>query len=364
MKNNTVVKGILFVIIDSFFFSLMSLLVRESGDLPVFEKAFFRNLVASAASLITLARSEEKFHIKKGSMPDLWKRAIFGGTGMLLNFYAIDHIPLADANILNKMSPFFAIVASIFVLSEIPTVSEIITVIVAFFGAVLVVKPGMAASWNALAGLASGAGAGIAYTYVRKLGKHGERGPVIVAFFSIFTCAVCLIPMCIEFVPLSAKQLLYLLAAGGCAAIAQFAITAAYKLITRIRTPIILPISIKMVLPATVIERCLLYKLSSMPLLLFHRLISASSIPRTSSYPETEVLFISILLLTDIRRKMVTTPIILIAIQHLTLISVGIRILVCFTSAIPFTVLPIIILSVISICLSSSLLRKLLVMTL
>lgn len=229
MKNNTVVKGILFVIIDSFFFSLMSLLVRESGDLPVFEKAFFRNLVASAASLITLARSEEKFHIKKGSMPDLWKRAIFGGTGMLLNFYAIDHIPLADANILNKMSPFFAIVASIFVLSEIPTVSEIITVIVAFFGAVLVVKPGMAASWNALAGLASGAGAGIAYTYVRKLGKHGERGPVIVAFFSIFTCAVCLIPMCIEFVPLSAKQLLYLLAAGGCAAIAQFAITAAYK---------------------------------------------------------------------------------------------------------------------------------------
>ena len=148
---------------------------------------------------------------------------------MLLNFYAIDHIPLADANILNKMSPFFAIVVSIFVLSEIPTVSEIITVIVAFFGAVLVVKPGMAASWNALAGLASGAGAGIAYTYVRKLGKHGERGPVIVAFFSIFTCAVCLIPMCIEFVPLSSKQFLCLLAAGGCAAIAQFAITAAYK---------------------------------------------------------------------------------------------------------------------------------------
>lgn len=229
MKNNAVMKGIILVIIDSFFFSLMSLFVRMSGDLPVFQKAFFRNLVASAAALITLARSKEKFHIRKGSMPDLWKRAIFGGTGMLLNFYAIDHIPLADANILNKMSPFFAIIVSIFVLSEIPTASEIMTVIVAFLGAVLVVKPGMAASWNALAGLLGGAGAGIAYTYVRKLGKNGERGPVIVAFFSVFTCCVCLIPMCINFVPMSGKQLLYLLAAGGCAACAQFAVTAAYK---------------------------------------------------------------------------------------------------------------------------------------
>lgn len=229
MKNNPVVKGILLVIMDSFFFSLMSLFVRLSGDVPVFEKAFFRNLVASAAAIITLARSEEKFHIKKGSMPDLWKRAIFGGTGMLLNFYAIDHIALADANILNKMSPFFAIIVSIFVLKEIPTVMEVVTVIIAFLGAVLVVKPGMAASWYALAGLAGGAGAGIAYTYVRRLGKHGERGPVIVAFFSIFTCAMCLPMMLVHFVPLSAKQLLYLLAAGACAACAQFAVTAAYK---------------------------------------------------------------------------------------------------------------------------------------
>lgn len=229
MKNNPVVKGILLVIMDSFFFSLMSLFVRLSGDVPVFEKAFFRNLVASAAAIITLARSEEKFHIKKGSMPDLWKRAIFGGTGMLLNFYAIDHIALADANILNKMSPFFAIIVSIFVLKEIPTVMEVVTVIIAFLGAVLVVKPGMAASWYALAGLAGGAGAGIAYTYVRRLGKHGERGPVIVAFFSIFTCAMCLPMMLVHFVPLSAKQLLYLLAAGACAACAQFAVTAAYR---------------------------------------------------------------------------------------------------------------------------------------
>jgi drug/metabolite transporter (DMT)-like permease len=226
---NPVMKGIMLVIVDSFFFSLMSLFVRESGDLPVFEKAFFRNLVASAAALITLARSEEKFHIKKGSMPDLWKRAIFGGTGLLLNFYAIDHIPLADANILNKMSPFFAIVVSIFVLKEVPTFKEILAVIIAFCGAVLVVKPGMGASWYALAGLAGGAGAGIAYTYVRRLGQHGERGPVIVAFFSIFTCAACLPFMIMTFVPLTLRQFIYLMLAGCCAAIAQFAITAAYR---------------------------------------------------------------------------------------------------------------------------------------
>ena len=149
----------------------------------------------------------------------------------MLNFWAIDHIGLADANILNKMSPFFAILASIPILGEVPNAVEIVTVIVAFIGAAFVVKPTMgAASIPALAGLVSGFGAGVAYTYVRKLGNHGERGPVIVAFFSIFTCLMCLPFMIAEFKPLTLRQAFCLVGAGCVAAIAQFAVTLAYKI--------------------------------------------------------------------------------------------------------------------------------------
>lgn len=229
-KINPHVLGIALVVTDSFFFSLMTLFVRLSGDVPTMQKVFFRNIFAALIAVISLAGSREKFHIKKGSLPGLLARSIFGGLGMICNFWAIDHIGLADANMLNKMSPFFAILASIFVLKEIPNLVETITVVIAFAGVFFVVKPTTGvASLPALMGLLSGMGAGIAYTYVRKLGMHGERGPVIVAFFSLFTSALCLPYMIFDYHHMSLYQWACLLGAGVVAAAAQFAITAAYK---------------------------------------------------------------------------------------------------------------------------------------
>ena len=222
--------GISLVIADSFFFSLMTLFVRLSGDIPTMQKCFFRNAFAAVIAIIALVRTDEKFHIKKGSLPGLFARSITGGLGMILNFYAIDRIGLADANILNKMSPFFAIIASIFILKEIPKKADWIAVIIAFVGAVFIIKPSAnITSLYALAGLLGGLGAGIAYTVVRKLGQQGERGPVIVAFFSIFTCCLCLPFMLADFHPMSAMQWLFLIFAGLAAAGGQFTVTAAYK---------------------------------------------------------------------------------------------------------------------------------------
>ena len=36
-------------------------------------------------------------------------RSVFGTLGILCNFYAVDHLVLSDASMLNKMSPFFVI---------------------------------------------------------------------------------------------------------------------------------------------------------------------------------------------------------------------------------------------------------------
>jgi drug/metabolite transporter (DMT)-like permease len=227
---NPLLMGILLVIADSFFFSLMSLMVRLSGDLPTMEKAFFRNAIASVVAIITLARSDEKFHIQKGSLPDLFKRAIFGTIGLCCNFWAVDHIGLADANILNKMSPFFAILFSVWILGEVPNAIEVLTLVAAFIGAAFVVKPTMgAAMLPALVGLIGGCSAGVAYTFVRRLGKKGERGPVIVAFFSIFSCLFTLPFMIAGFEPMTARQLICLLLAGIFAAGGQFTVTAAYR---------------------------------------------------------------------------------------------------------------------------------------
>lgn len=222
-------QGILFIILAGFFFASMSFFVRLSGDLPTMEKAFFRNAVAVLVAAFMLARTKEGFHVQKGSWPDLLMRSFCGTVGLICNFYAVDHMNIADANILNKLSPFFAILMSYFILKEKANKVEWACVVVAFIGAVFVVKPAFNMQFvNAMVGVIGGLGAGIAYTFVRKLGKKGERGPIIVMVFSTFSC-LCTLPfLTVEFQPMKAVQLLCLLMAGVSAAGGQIFITKAY----------------------------------------------------------------------------------------------------------------------------------------
>ena len=39
-------------------------------------------------------------------------RSTFGTIGILCNFYAVDHLLVSDASMLNKLSPFFVIIFS------------------------------------------------------------------------------------------------------------------------------------------------------------------------------------------------------------------------------------------------------------
>ena len=114
-------------------------------------------------------------------------RAICGTIGLICNYYAIDHMNISDANILNKLAPFFAIIMSALILNEHANRFEWSMVIVAFIGALFVVKPTLDMKCiPAVVAAIGGLGAGTAYTFVRKLGKQGERGPVIVMFSQHF----------------------------------------------------------------------------------------------------------------------------------------------------------------------------------
>ncbi len=222
-------QGIFYIICAGFFFACMTFFVRLAGDLPTMQKAFFRNAVAVLIAVVMLARSEGGFQIKRSSWPGLFMRSFFGTVGLICNFYAVDHLNIADANILNKLSPFFAILMSYFILKEKANKVEWLCVAAAFTGALFVVKPSFSMEFvNAMVGVLGGFGAGVAYTFVRKLGKQGERGPVIVMVFSAFSC-ICTLPFFIfQYEPMSAKQWLILILAGCSAAGGQIFITKAY----------------------------------------------------------------------------------------------------------------------------------------
>lgn len=223
-------KGVCCILLSSFSFALMNLFVRLSGDLPSIQKSFFRNLVAMLFAMLLLLKERTQINLDQDSKKFLLLRSVCGTLGILCNFYAVDHLVLADASMLNKMSPFFAILFGILILKERINLFQGLCVVAAFIGALFVIKPTPSnlACFPALVGLLGGLGAGVAYTYVRALGMRGVKGPFIVFFFSAFSCVVTLPYLLFRYHPMSPSQLGILLLAGLAAAGGQFSITAAY----------------------------------------------------------------------------------------------------------------------------------------
>jgi len=221
--------GILFIVASAFCFALMNLFIRLSGDVPTLQKCFFRNFFALMIALSALIRTKTPLKIGKGNLKYLLVRSIAGGTGMVLHFYAVDHLAIADASMLNKLSPFFAIVFAAFLLKERAKLWEYLCVAVALGGAMLVVKPSFnVETLPALAGFFGGLGAGLAYANVRLLGVRGENSMRIVAFFSGFTTLMLLLSLIFNFAPMTGKQWFLLVLTGIAAAGGQIFITKAY----------------------------------------------------------------------------------------------------------------------------------------
>ena len=234
-------KGIFFIILSALGFSLMSLFVKLSGDLPSMQKSFFRNLVSLVFAFYIIKKSKIGFSFKRENLIFFILRASFGTLGIIFNYYALEHLILSDATMLNKLAPFFVIIFSFFILKEKIKIWQGISIIIAFLGSLFIINPNLIIgvltnnipktnlnSVPALVGVLSAMCAGVAYTMVRLLSLRGEKGPFIVFFFSCFSCLAILPFVLFNFSPMSIKQLIYLLLAGLFASLGQFAVTAAY----------------------------------------------------------------------------------------------------------------------------------------
>lgn len=230
MSNRT--KGTLCILTSALSFALMNNFVHLAGDVPSMQKAFFRNFVAVIFAFLIMKKNHVSFRPPgKRHWLLLFARAVFGTIGLLCNFYAVDHLALSDASMLNKMSPFFAIIVSYFLLKEKLTIWQGLGVITAFLGSLLIIKPTPSnmALIPSLIGLLGGFGAGVAYSFVRLMSKKGIHSSLIVFVFSTFSCLVCLPYFIAVHAPMTWFQLGCLLLAGTFGCTGQFAITSAYR---------------------------------------------------------------------------------------------------------------------------------------
>ena len=232
-ENNNILKGIFCIIIAGFGFALMSLFVKLSGDLPSMQKGFFRNIIAVFISSIPLIKHWKVIHIPKNKIGwlVLISRSVFGTIGLVLNFYAISHISLADSSIIQKLSPFIILILSYIFFKEDMTKFQVFAIIIAFIGIVFIIKPSGSdiISMGALAALLGAFSSGVAYTCVRYLGTHKISGEFIIFFFSSLSSLMLLPYLIFDYKTMSSYQLLMLLLAGISATIGQYGVTFAYK---------------------------------------------------------------------------------------------------------------------------------------
>lgn len=230
-KMKSLHKAILLLITSAFFFALMNMFVQLSGDVPTIQKTFFRNLIALIVAAAVLLKNRTPALPPKGARLDVLLRSVAGYIGVICNFYALGSLNLSDASLLNKMSPFFAMIFSIFLLKEKANKVQWAIILTAFVGVLFVIKPtfGNAQLLPSVVGFIGGISAGCAYTLVRRASKHGAQGSSIVFCFSAFSCAASLPFLIFAYSPMTLYQLLMLIAAGLSAAAGQFCITAAYS---------------------------------------------------------------------------------------------------------------------------------------
>ncbi|MEX6586575.1 DMT family transporter [Paraclostridium bifermentans] len=222
-------KGIVFIILSAFGFAMMSAFIKLSGDLPSIQKTFFRNLVSCIIAFSLILKYKESAFGSKENRKILILRSIFGTLGIILNFYAIDRLVLSDANMLNKLSPFFVIIFSAIFLKEKIKSNQAIAVIIAFIGALFIIKPTLNfAIIPYVAGILGAIFAAAAYTCLRVLGGK-EKFYTVVFFFSLFS-TVSIFPFAImAYKSMTIMQFVYLVLGGVFASIGQFGVTLAYK---------------------------------------------------------------------------------------------------------------------------------------
>ena len=222
-------KGILLIILSAFGFAMMSAFVKLSGYLPSMQKAFFRNIISFLIAFGMILYHKESFFGRRENQKLLLMRSTLGTLGVILNFYAIDYLILSDANMLNKLSPFFVILFCAIFLKEKLQLTHIAIIAVGFLGSLLIIKPAFNIDTIPyIAGLLSAIFAGSAYTCVRAIGNR-EKHYTIVFYFSCFSVVTIFPFMIASYTPMTILQFTYLILAGIFATIGQFSVTLAYK---------------------------------------------------------------------------------------------------------------------------------------
>ncbi len=181
-------RGVKYMILSAFAFSLMQLCVKSLANLPFTELVFFRSLVSLVLSLAILRKERVSpfGNVKKY----LILRGTFGVIALSLFFFTLQKLPIATAVTLNYLSPIFTAMFAIWLLKEPMKPIQWV-----FFGlsiaGIAVIKgfDDEIKTIYLIAGILSSIFSGLAYNMIGKLRKT-DHPVVIVLYFPLIATPV------------------------------------------------------------------------------------------------------------------------------------------------------------------------------
>jgi drug/metabolite transporter (DMT)-like permease len=168
--------------------------------------------------------------LKTHRLPAHIIRSVTGLAAMYCFFYAIAHLQLADAVLLNFSSPIFTAIIAILWLGEEANRKLLLTIAIGFLGICLILKPGMGLLTHAaFVGLISAVFASMAMVSIRNLSRT-EPTRRIVFYFSVTATLISAIPMFWSWQTPDIKVFLVMVFAGFSATLGQLLLTHGYSL--------------------------------------------------------------------------------------------------------------------------------------
>lgn len=187
-------RAALLMLGSTMLFGLMTVAIRLASEtLHTFEIAFFRNFFGLVAALPLLLRHGPDL-LKTSQWPRYVFRCAIGVVSMLCGFWAIGHLPLAQAVALSYSTPIFVTIAAVVFLHEQVRGRRWAAVALGFVGVMIIVRPGTAGfSAGTLVALAAAVLSGIVSIQIKQLSKV-EPADRIVLLTTLLWVPMSLLP--------------------------------------------------------------------------------------------------------------------------------------------------------------------------
>lgn len=227
---NDVARAVLFMTASTLMFGTMAAVIRlASEQLHPFEIAFFRNFFGFVFALPLLFRHGPSL-LKTSKLPLYFVRCLIGIVSMLAGFWAIVHLPLAQAISLSYSTPLFVTIGAVLVLNEVVRARRWTAVLIGFLGVLVIVRPGAESFTfgSVIALLAAAMSASVAISI--KFLSRTEKPDAIVLYTTLLWVPMSLLPALLHWVWPSGIVWLWIVLSGMFGTLGHMLWTRALKL--------------------------------------------------------------------------------------------------------------------------------------